>query len=180
LIFLRVGPDENTTAASVDHGPDLLGGYIGLIAARRDGNWFAYAVPPGRWRIAAMGIVPSIEFCLGSPAFDVGPGEVVYAGLFDLNSENLGPDLDLAPVHAWLAGQPQADAVRAAAYTNGWPGACRGAAEVYALEVDGAPFREGYGWGGAWRPDAPAASPAPAAANASSAATEAPTPQAQP
>jgi hypothetical protein len=41
---------------------------------------------------------------------------------------------------------------------NGARGDCAGH-RIYALEVKGAPFEGGYGWGGAWRPPLSVAHP---------------------
>jgi hypothetical protein len=73
---------------------------------------------------------------------------VVYAGSFDFAATDMGPDLDLSPAKAWLGATPQAQVLRPAAYVNGTRGLC-GANHIYALEVKGAPFEQGYVWGSA-------------------------------
>ena len=145
VAFARVGPNKDTFPSTLDRAPDFL-----RFLTTGPRNWRAVVVPPGTWRMTAMGVFPIISFCMGGPAFEVRTGEVVYAGAFDLGAESLGPDLNLEPVRAWLAGQPAADRVRAAEYSNGWTGYC-GANALYAIEVEGAPYREGYVWGGASR-----------------------------
>jgi hypothetical protein len=145
----RMGAEADIAPSRSDHAPDVLVAAKGTLFARKEGDLFAFAVPPGRWRVA--GLIsggPALNFCLGAPAFEVKAGEVVYAGSFDLSAADIGPDLDLAPAKAWLAGAPQADRLRAAAYFNGTRGAC-GNNAIYALEVKGAPFEPGYVWGGA-------------------------------
>jgi hypothetical protein len=157
LMFARMGPDKDTPPSIADHGPDILYPTVGAMFAKKEGNWFVFAVPPGRWRIAAMNVLPAVDFCLGAPSFEGRAGEVVYAGTFDLGSEDLGPDLGLDPVKGFLAGQPAAGKVLPAAYTNGMRAKCV-QTFAYALEVKGAPFEPGYVWGGATHP-------APAGAN---------------
>lgn len=150
VTFVRMGPDAFTPASYVDHGPDVLSAAVGLLGAKKEGNYLALVVPPGRWRLAGMGVMPVVNFCLGAPSFEVKAGEVVYAGSFDLGAAELGPDLSLDGPRSWLAGAPQAATLKPAEYTNGWTGAC-GDNSIYALEIPGAPFRDGYQWGGAAR-----------------------------
>jgi len=164
VTFMRMGPDPLRTAASVDNAPDLFFAFVPLLGAKKEGKYIALATPPGRWRIAAMGIMPTVNFCLGAPALEVKAGDVVYAGSFDMSAPQMGPNLDLAGPLAWLGGAPQAASLKAAEYTNGWTAPC-GDNSIYALEIPGAAFREGYAWGGAFRPAAPATT-APAAAPA--------------
>jgi len=75
-------------------------------------------------------------------------GEVVYAGTFHLDGDDLGPDLVLDPAKAYL-GAPMADHLKAADYRNGSRGSCHGLNLIYALEIPGAPFAPDYFWGGA-------------------------------
>lgn len=146
LVFTRQGEDKDSKPSIKDHAPDYVSFMAGLFIAKREGNFFAIGVPPGRWRIAAMGAMPSLNFCLGAPSFELKAGEVVYAGAFDLSAEDIGPDLTLGAPKAWLAGQPASDKVRAAVYTNGSLGQC-GDNGLYALEIKGAPFEPDYHWG---------------------------------
>lgn len=110
----------------------------------------AFAVPPGRWvisRIIDAGVdAPTITLCLGAPGFDVGANEVVFAGAF--GETNWAPDLALAPAELALASAPGLAArLRPASYVNGNLPRCAGASVLYAYEVPGAPFVEGYHWG---------------------------------
>jgi hypothetical protein len=101
----------------------------------------AFAVPPGRWRLAGLsqGLF-QLSLCLGAPAFDVAAGEVVFAGDFDLSASTV-PDLDPATARAALAAAPAlAERVRPAVYVNGYKSQCGGAAYLYAYEIPGAPF----------------------------------------
>jgi hypothetical protein len=157
VTLMRQGPEDGARPSTIDRAPDEMKVLVPLLVSRPEGNWRAFAVPAGRWRIASMHLLPQLDFCLGAPAFEVGAGEIVYAGSFDFAAENIGPDLSLERARTWLAGQPAAERVRAAQYTNGWTSPCSGNA-IYALEVEGAPFKEGYAWGGAL----PRAAPTPA------------------
>ena len=144
IMFARQGPRADVGPAIDDHAPDLAVAALGWLYAKKDGNWFALAVPPGRWRIASSGF---LNYCLGSPSFEVGAGEIVYAGTFELAGQNIGPDLDLEPAKAFLAA-PSAH-LRPATYRNGSRGSCRGFGVTYALEFPGAPFDPDYAFGGA-------------------------------
>lgn len=149
LLFARQGPDKHTPASSIDHGPDQFAIGVGLLFAKKDGNIMAFAVPPGRWRIAGQaGGLIMVSYCLGAPSFELKAGEVIYAGTFDFGADVIGPDLSLAPAKAWLAGQPAAETIKPAVYTNGATGEC-GPNYIYALEVSGAPFEPGYVLGSA-------------------------------
>ena len=145
VVFNRLGPDLEVGPSVTDLAPDVAGATIGWLYAKHEGNWFIFAVPPGRWRITAAGF---LNYCLGSPAFDLHAGEIVYAGTFDLAGDNLGPDLSLDPARAYLGGAAT-DRLRSAVYQNGSRGSCRGFGVIYALEIPGAPFEPGYAWGGA-------------------------------
>jgi hypothetical protein len=120
----------------------------------KSGQWIAVAAPPGHWRLeklALQGVGFEVNFCLGAPAFDVKAGEVIYAGTFDLNGSGVTPDLALDPARAWLgAASPFAAQVKPAAYVNGSRARC-GGSSIYDLEFKGAPYADGYGWGGASR-----------------------------
>jgi hypothetical protein len=84
-----------------------------------------------------------LNFCLGSPSFEVKAGEVVYAGQLDMKQDRLVPNFALEPVTAWLAGAKAAARLRPAGYTNGSRGTCA-PNSIYALEFEGAPFEQGY------------------------------------
>lgn len=124
---------DNLLVAGGGGGPDSLG------------DWFAFIVPPGTWRIGQVGF---FDLCLGSPGFEVGPNEIVYAGAFDIGGERLGPNLDLEPARSWLGLDASAN-LRVAEYENGYVGDCHTFLSVYALELPGVPFRPGYAWGSA-------------------------------
>lgn len=146
LSFSRVGADNDPAPALTDKAPDFV-----TVAGRwgkKDGAFMIMALPPGKWRITSLGIMPVLSLCLGAPSFEVKAGDVVYAGMFDLSSEALGPDLAIEPVKLHLAGQPAADTVKPASYVNGSTGLCAGAG-IYALEIPGAPFEPGYAAGSA-------------------------------
>ena len=165
VVFRRMGPDPDTRAHDSDKLPDTLWGYDNWVWQPK-GKWFAYAVPPGRWRIDQITNITGdtdLSLCLGSPAFEAKAGEVLFAGVFDLKASYTGPDLDLAPARAWLGeASPVAGLIRPAAYVNGARGRCDGV-YIYDYEARGAPYLDGYAWGGAARPAAAAdaAGPAP-------------------
>lgn len=140
--FMRMGEGPDDRPGFRDHMPDTAHATTGFLFAKKDGNWFIRAVPPGRWRISASNV---LNYCLGSPFFEVNAGEVVYAGTFHLEGPNLGPDLDLEPVRTYL-GQAGPN-VRAAVYRNGSRGRCYESQVAYALEFPGAPFEPDYLWG---------------------------------
>lgn len=146
LVFERVNADGSSPTWQAGDDPDTLNVQIPFVAIPHNGLWLAYSVPPGRWRLSQMGISRALlNFCLGSPSFEVAAGEVVYAGSFNLSSEDMSPDLSLDDARSWLA---DATHIRAAEYSNGWTGACTGSV-LYAVEFDHAPFRQGYTWGSA-------------------------------
>ena len=92
---------------------------------------------------------------------EVAPGEVVYAGTFDLGSEAMGPDLSLEPAVAFLQPWPDgAQRLRAAVYTNGVTGPCAGN-YLYELDIPGAPYDPAF----PWRSESRQATPTPAAAD---------------
>ena len=145
MSFVREDTGVNVDPVSASHGADA---FAAQNPRHRNDQMVAFAVAPGRWRVGAIANWNVLNFCLGSPSFDLAAGDVVYLGSFDLSAPDIGPDQDLTPARAWLAGQPQAGMVRQAAYMNGSRGAC-GFTEIYALEFKGAPFEPGYTWGGA-------------------------------
>ena len=149
VVLNRVGTEADISPSHSDHGPDRLMAIKGLLFAHKSGDMFAFAVPPGRWRVQGLvGGLLVLNFCLGAPSFEVGANEVVYAGSFDLSAADIGPDLDLAAAKAWLGARPETQTVRPAIYVNGSRGVC-GDNAIYALEIKGAPFESGYAWGGA-------------------------------
>lgn len=105
-----------------------------------------FAIPPGQWRIEGMSNgYASVGFCMGAPTFDVAAGDVVFAGTFDLSGDALVPDLTLTPAETALASHTDlASRLRAASYLNGSTARCTAAAFLYAYEIPGARFREGY------------------------------------
>ncbi len=160
MILNRMGPDAYTFPSAQDHAPDIMFALVGLIGAKKTGNMLAVSVPPGRWRIYGMGIAPVMNFCLGSPGFEVKAGEVIYAGSFDLSAADLTPDLSLDPAKAWLAGTPAADTVKPASYVNGLRGLC-GDNIIYALEFKNTPFAPDYALGSQAKDGVTVAPPAP-------------------
>lgn len=183
VIFERESADE-WPAWKADSKPDTLVASPGVRLFAPVNNpiteaTLIYAVPPGRWRLAGMQQGQySASFCLGGPSFEIAAGDVVYAGAFYTDLRERGPDMNLAPAQAALTGAPdQLAHLRPATFRNGDTGACPGAGYIYAFEVPGAPFREGYAWGsnvGA------AAAPATAAAVTTPASADQPAPSPAP
>ncbi len=97
----------------------------------------ALPVQPGLWRMESMQIAGlTVSLCVGSPAFELTAGEVVYVGDFNFGAEPFLPDLSLAPAQETLAETPHfAERLRAASYTNGSTGLCGRAQHVYAYET---------------------------------------------
>ncbi|MBO9501346.1 hypothetical protein [Brevundimonas sp. A19_0] len=123
-------------ARTADTGGEIA---FGLRSSRR-GLWHAFEVPAGRYRIVGTGWV---NHCLGSPAFEITAGDVVYAGRFLLEGETLGPTLDVSEVPAQLDGTLR-DRLRPAQYNNGSTTLCPFGVGIYPLEIPGVPFQEGY------------------------------------
>lgn len=200
LVVVRVTDDQShgraLAFARQGERPDVpawIDGKPGAFSAKLPTTWtgrsktpdetFVYAVPAGRWSLSGMGEgLFGVSFCLGAPAFDLAPGEVVFAGTFDVDAEALGPDLAIEPARAALAAAPAiAERVRPAAYVNGVTSECKGVGYAYALEAPGAAWAEGYAAGSlakapkaaaevAASPPAPSAPTAPAADPAAAAA----------
>lgn len=143
VTFSREGPSPDQPASIADRRPDIMRATIGFMSAKKEGNWFVLAVPPGRWRIASSGFV---DYCLGSPSFEVKAGDGVYAGTFHLEGPDLSPDLDLAPAQAFMASVLTAR-LHAAEYRNGSRQACSGSMVTYGLEFPERPFAPDYKWG---------------------------------
>ncbi len=175
LTLTRMGTDKTVRPSTNDHAPDVL--TVGEIkGAGKGGTFAAFAVPAGRWRIAAIAGIADIGFCMGAPSFPIQAGEVVYAGTFDLSADDLGPDLSLDPAKAWLAQKPAADTIRPAVYTNGSQTEC-GDNGIYALELKGVPSDPDYHWGSAAVAPHAAAPEAVPATNADAAAPTADAPK---
>lgn len=140
LIILRATGSRNMGFARTleTGGLNTIG-----ISGSREGVWQAFEVPAGRWRITHTSWM---NHCLGSPAFDVAAGEVVYAGAFDLAGEALGPTLDPGALSGRLDAA-LSERLRAARYQNGSTVPCAYGGGIYPLEIEGAPFEPGYRWG---------------------------------
>lgn len=146
-VFNRAGrrPDR---PAWVDGKPaSFQFGMAGVFAPKAGVR--VYLVEPGTWRLAGLFTDSGVtSFCLGAPSFTVGPGEAVYAGHFSLGDAGQAkPNLDMAPLADGLKSALDLLArVKPAAYVNGSVERCEGA-YAYALEVEGAPFVDGYAGG---------------------------------
>jgi len=167
LLFERVGPDPDTDAW-VDGQPSQV--FVNppakavAKAGARLGVTQVFSVPPGRWRLSAIGVGDvSVSFCLGSPAFDVAAGDAVYAGSSSSEHALPGMGLDIAKsAFPGLSSVP--DKIRAATWTNGVRGKCVGT-YLYALEIPDQPFVDGYILGSRAQPaTTPIAAATPASA----------------
>ena len=177
LGFERIGPNADTPAW-VDGQP---GAFVATQAPTHvanagggSGSVLAFALPPGRWRLAYEGNGEvAASFCLGSPAFDLAAGDVIYAGSF--NPAALGnPDLSVDSVKAVFPSMSGlADRLKPAVYMNGTTGTCSGA-YAYALEIPSHPFVGAYAWGSVALQTPPAAQAAAQTAPAQAAQPPAP------
>ena len=94
---------------------------------------YAVRVNPGVWRLEGiLGTTASLSLCLGSPAFEIGPGEVVFAGTFNVYGESLGPDMSPGPAKEILASAPELlSRLRPAHWQNGSTAPCSLNTEFY-------------------------------------------------
>lgn len=138
---------DRGVAASVRDGPIAILLGLGRGTARPSADireeTYVMIAPPGRWVFGGVGEL--VLFCMGAPAFEAKPGEVIFAGAFDFDKPGLGPDLNLDSAKAYLStGAPDvAAALQPAAWVNGETSRCLGAG-MYALEFPDFPYRDGY------------------------------------
>jgi hypothetical protein len=100
---------------------------------------FVIPAPPGRWRLLGP---QGISLCIGGPAFDVAPGEAVFAGSFDAAAkDDLAPDMSLDSVEPTLSDHALAARLRPARWTNGVAAPCNLASAIvlYRYDMPGAP-----------------------------------------
>ena len=154
--FARLGAEPGSATWADDGGTNIIGllNQGGTFQTPEGARLLAFSVPPGRWQMVGLsGVYSSLVFCLGAPAFDAKAGDVVFAGQFDFAGEQFGPDLNLQDAQALLSAQPALAAkLRPARYVNGTRSECNKGQNIYAFEVNGAPYVEGYAWGGALKP----------------------------
>lgn len=139
LTFVRASSDPDAPAWVADQLPDRFVATLTSRAAVRGDtnryNMLAFAVPPGRWRLASVTQnLFSLNLCRGAPAFDVRAGQAVFAGEFDMSGVVAVPDTDIAD-----ADLPPAYAIlspAAAVWTDGGPSSCEGA-YLYAAFLGG-------------------------------------------
>jgi hypothetical protein len=81
---------------------------------------YVFVVRPGHWRIAAMN---GVSLCLGGPAFDVGPGEAIFAGNFSATDPH-ALNLDPAAAKAMLGNVEFVQRLKPAQYINGETHGC--------------------------------------------------------
>jgi hypothetical protein len=123
-----------------------------------EGATFVFALPPGRWRLASVLVGNTVlSLCLGGPAFELKEGEALYLGSF--RPQQLVPDMDLSIAKgAFPAFSPVPDKLKPASWINGAEGAC-GGTYIYALEMPGRPFADGYAYGSIAQPRSGSAAP---------------------
>ncbi|MFI4934355.1 MAG: hypothetical protein ACHP7N_07035 [Caulobacterales bacterium] len=134
-------PDDFPVAA---HGKQYLTRKGPVEAAT-----YVIPVKPGRWRLLAVWQDTSLQLgatgislCIGGPVFDVGPGEAVYAGSFDMAADDfLAPDMSLATVTPTLRDEALAARLGPAHWMNAAASPCAGtgALYLYAYAMPGAP-----------------------------------------
>lgn len=141
--FVLFDPPSQDSAAQ--QGPVLFGIQSPTKFLWRRGTFlektFVFAVPPGHWRLASM---LTTSFCLGAPAFNVQPGEAVFAGSFDA-THPYAPDMSLEPIKASLGDTPLVQRLHPAKYANGETFDCQkfSGSNLYVLELPDVPFSPG-------------------------------------
>jgi hypothetical protein len=150
IVLERVGGDPNAPAWMDGKPSEIVVTRPATTFAKSGagaGATYVYAAPPGTWRVASATVDwVALNFCLGSPAFQLKEGEVIYAGSFAPN--RLIPDMDIAPAKAVFPGLSTAtDKLQPASWVNGAQGQCSGS-DIYALEAPGRPYLPGYTFGG--------------------------------
>jgi hypothetical protein len=147
LKLVRLGLNERDPASFSDHRPDtLLFGLTksvpGVPAGSPISETDAFIIPAGRW--ALYGVSDVMIACLGTPFFDIAPGEVVYSGGIDFGIDGWPKDDSLQPARDKLQSTPQLrDHLRLAEWINGAKTTCV-AGYTYALEFPSAPYAKGY------------------------------------
>jgi hypothetical protein len=185
LLFQRLGPDPTRPAWQQDGKIDVFFAEFPVNKKVKKGGLveasFVLELPPGRWTYMGVYGLPSAgirmpiiaSFCLGAPVFDLGEGEVLYAGTFGIGilEGQIAPDTNLDGIrHLTNAAPGLLDRLKPAPWMNGGRFSCDGT-YIYALETPGRPFLPDYRFGSqAWEstPDAesaavPAPSPIPPA-----------------
>jgi hypothetical protein len=143
VVFVRLGATENT----IDYVNAVVP--TAFISGPKEQTVVA-VVPPGRWRLSAFhgpaGYVTSL--CMGAPSFDLGAGDVVFAGSFAFGEHGSRLDMHLDHARTALAAAPTLSArVRAAEYRNGATFSCGAASGFYSYEIAGVPYADDYRFG---------------------------------
>ncbi len=154
--FNRVGPNPDIPGW-IDGDPATFSfGPVGALGSSNDHVW-VFRVKPGKWRYQGLVSVYGLTTtCLGAPAFEIKPGEALFAGNFRFGGEPQAiPDMDMAPLTTanLKDGGKLLSRLKPVSYVNGSVERCRGA-YGYALEIPGAPFEGGYTLGSRARPAA--------------------------
>ena len=115
------------------------------IWAKKTEELYVFRVPAGRYRMEGLrgpsGIQSTLSLCLGSPGFDIAPGEVVFAGNIGFTGDGrFVPTMDLAPVRQMLTAHlGLAERLKPAVWMNGTAALCGQDSYIYALEIPDAP-----------------------------------------
>lgn len=158
FLLERVSRDPAKFAYAEDGGADtftlnMLGvDFKGTGPSKRT-KTLAFRIPAGRWRISRT--LTYLEPCMGAPAFEIAPGEVLFLGRFDLMSEYQGPRMDIEAGREAIALAPAlATRLAPAPWVNGEVWGCL-AYPRYAFEFEGFPYKPDYPWGQFRHPSRP-------------------------
>lgn len=113
--------------------------------AKKIEELYIFRVPAGRYRIDSItgssSLNSSLSLCLGSPGFDVAPGEVVFAGNVRFAGDGrFAPTMELDPARRMLSpNDALAERLKPAEWMNGTLALCGPDSYLYALDIPGAP-----------------------------------------
>lgn len=143
VYLTRVRPDGHS--AKLLDGREDVAGAVSSIWSKR--SFLAFVLPPGRWRFGSRDAVKSMDFCLGSPFFDLTAGETIYAGAFDLG-EDVTPNLSLEEIKLAIVTRPDlSQSIKPASWKNGSTSQCGEilpSSYIYAIEFPSFPYIEEY------------------------------------
>lgn len=121
----------------------------GIFGKRMD-KYYVFRLSEGRWRMdklrSAMGALPSVSLCLGAPGFTIAEGQALYGGTIQMAGDGrFIPTIDIETARGDLSAIPELAArMTPAKWVNGTTAACGLDSYIYALEIPGTPFVEGY------------------------------------
>ncbi len=144
FVFQRLGSAPTVRAWNEDRRPDIFGdfAYSPTTLVANGAKTYVLKIPPGRWRALRFS---GLGLCFGAPAFDVGPGEVVYLGRFDFSAPTMRLDMNVEHAKSELVGlQNISGPIKPATWTNLGATACEILQPNYALQFDNVAFEPGY------------------------------------